>query len=367
MMGETNADIGHDKGKFKIDFDEHVMPSLVKEITKAKFEAHGLTSNAPNAGLIRVRNRTHNLDGYFAVGNAAADEGAQLQRERRYVPDVVGVLLCGAWAQHYAEGQPKFTQQRVTTMFPVADWHAVNELRHAVSGAWVIDILNGPQLRFSVPMKSLVAMPESIGGFLNKILDTHSNQRPEWRANGYNPIIVDAGAGTLQVVPLSLEYQPLDPDRIGFSYPLGVNEVVEEFIQDLYRLGVVGDVSGADRTIYRKQLQQGFWSLRGNSKLAADIQLAMAGVLGRYMRRAARYLSQHDFYGHSHVFFTGGGSGLMAYEFVRWLIPDEPLPDNLAELVDWAAHPQRRIIFCERLDEIHLANVRGARLGSNIT
>lgn len=360
MVGTTTLDSGHDQLKAKIDLDEHMIPQYSSPIEPARFDALARETPGPNPNFIQVRNPQHGIDGYFSIGDGAARTGLSLERGRRYRPDYVGVMMCGVWAHHYYEGQPGYRQQRVTTLFPAADWHAVDRLRAALSGNWTINVMNGETLRFSVKKRDVVALPEPMGGFYNVILDQYGNQHPEWRSNGYNPALIDAGAATLQVVPMGARYQLLDPERIGVSYPLGVNKAVEDFILGLYELEAIEDTASADRLLYRHMIRTGRWTGRGPAALVRKIDDLMAEILDHLMVNISRHLSAHDLLAHSHIILTGGGSGLLARPLLRLLLPGEEPPDNDNDLVAWAMVPDRSIYFADHLQSIQFANSRGA-------
>jgi hypothetical protein len=361
MNGYTTIDGGHDAIKATVDMHEIMIPHLVSEMDKERFDAMARESAGRNPNFIHVKNRQRGVNGYFAIGEGAARTGLRLERARRYRPDYLGAMLCGIWANHY-DNHPDYRTQFVTTMFPAADWHAVEQLRESLSGNWTVTPMNSDPLRFQVQKSNVQAVPEPIGGFLHIILDSQGNQRPNWHANGYNPLIIDIGAGTLQVVEMGRGYQLLDPDRIGVSYPLGVNQAIDDFITGLYHLNVIGDTSSADRLLYRDMLQQGIWTGRGSQQQMDSIHRLMDSILETLMGKFTRHLQNHDLLSASHIFLTGGGAALLARPLLGLLEPDDSLPPDQGDLKGWAE--MHGIIFADDLDALHFANARGARKAS---
>jgi len=363
-FGITVGDFGHSATKMRVDLTEVEFPHLVARISEDDFQAAARSNPRRNPFLLHVRNPQRGIDGFFAVGDAAARSGTTLKREQRYHADYIGPMMCAGWAAAYDEGPPKFREHAVTALYPANDSHASDALRVALSGNWTVKCANCDfTYKFSVRQKRVRTIPEPMGGLFNVLLDEYGNQYADWR-DGFNPMIIDIGGGTMSVVELGTNYTYTRAD-IGPSYNVGVNDALDDFVKHLYDLGVVKSAVGADRNFLRGVLRDGYWKGRGGKELVASVEDAIDETLDKLMATVRDKLTPHDIFAHSHIIITGGGGGLLARPLVRFLTNDEvELPESDADFV--VAAQGEGIIFADFLPQIQFANVRGARKSAYI-
>lgn len=325
-------DGGHEIEKWKTSNREGSFRHAVQEISEAEYEHVKLrTNDSPPPDFIRIADR------YYAVGDAAESYGVVTKKigAARYKPNYIGVLMVSALSRAYNTGG----EVEVVASHPPRDITWRDSLLDALLGAWDVEC-EGVARVYEVIKASAYDEPQ--GGLMNNILSDDGTQYQNVKIAEGRTLILDVGGGTVSMLgaaPGGWVDQGFRPDTI----QMGIMNVIQTFETSLRENypDKFQDAPTIDPRRLRDALATG--SFRGGGEeLPCDREVRAAKnillnqIAQRYQQRAGGSQNWDA------VLLTGGGTALLYADLVK-------------VLGHKSIHP------ADRLDEIHMANVRGLR------
>jgi hypothetical protein len=270
----------------------------------------------------------------YVIGESAERHGILTQRSgaARYTRDYYGVLAASALGRLYERGG----EVKIFGSHAPGDVKYREDLMRSAIGEWEVEI-DRKEKKFKVVYVN--TFDEPVGGLMNVLLTEDGQHYQYTDIHGGRSLVIDIGGFTTDWVAVNpggeVDYS------LARSVLIGIQQVITDFT-DTFRsnhLDVVKNTPTLPLARVRQAMISGVFE-GGGRKYPCKTELEEASnrllnqIQDTYQRIAGGALNWDT------VILTGGGSGLLYTELIRLLDHDH-------------------IVLADKLEHLHLANMRG--------
>lgn len=309
---------------------ETVFAHAIHPLTESEYQKIQLrlSSTPKSKDYIRVNGKP------YVVGESAERHGVLVQRSStaRYTRDYYGVLAAAALARLYERGR----EVSIFASHPPGDVKFRKDLMKSVMGDWNVEI-GQHKANFRVTYAN--TFDEPVGGLMNVLLAEDGQHYQHRNASAGRSLVIDIGGFTTDWIAVNpggeVDYS------LAQSIPMGIQKVISDF-EETFRanhLELVKDTPILPPGRIRQAIATGVFEGGGQKHpCKEDVEEATSLFLNQfsdaYQRVAGGALAWDS------VILTGGGSALLYNKLLPVL-------------------NHSNIILADKLDSLHLANVRG--------